>query len=141
MKAIYKNLEITAEYIKTLSQNEVWEGSRNGLMTNKFEVTVTSEHDSITFYFHGSHQDYLNGKIELSEDELLSAFDCFLADAICGDLSFDEFCSQLGYDEDSRRAEKIHKSCEDSFSDFQSLNVGNIYDFSNEFREAHENII
>lgn len=32
-------------------------------------------------------------------------------DARCGEYSFDEFCNELGYDSDSRAAEKVWKAC------------------------------
>lgn len=32
-------------------------------------------------------------------------------DAQCGDYSFEEFCSNMGYDEDSRKAEAIWREC------------------------------
>ncbi len=33
------------------------------------------------------------------------------SDATLGNTSFKEFCSEFGYDEDSRKAERIHKQC------------------------------
>lgn len=37
--------------------------------------------------------------------------DCLILDARFGDLSFEEFCDELGYDHDSRKAEATHKEC------------------------------
>jgi len=34
-----------------------------------------------------------------------------MSDGRAGELSFEEFCSEFGYDADSRRAEKIWKEC------------------------------
>jgi hypothetical protein len=34
-----------------------------------------------------------------------------ISDADAGSLTFKDFCGDLGYDEDSRRAEKIWKTC------------------------------
>ncbi len=34
-----------------------------------------------------------------------------LIDARAGELSFEDFCGELGYDQDSRRAEQIWKAC------------------------------
>lgn len=37
--------------------------------------------------------------------------DSLKLDAAFGEYSFPNFCSELGYDTDSRKAERIHKSC------------------------------
>lgn len=34
-----------------------------------------------------------------------------ILDADCGDRSFEDFCGDLGYDPDSRKAERIWKAC------------------------------
>lgn len=36
---------------------------------------------------------------------------CVVSDALAGEQDFAEFCSEFGYDEDSRNAEKIHRGC------------------------------
>jgi hypothetical protein len=36
-----------------------------------------------------------------------------LTDASCGDMSFDEFCRNMGLDTDSRKAERTWKACRD----------------------------
>lgn len=48
-------------------------------------------------------------------------------DAQAGDESFEEFCSNLGYDEDSRKAESIHRACQDIGKKFRQL-VGKDFD-------------
>lgn len=140
MKAIYKNLEITAEFITGMQQSEAFGDKDSKLYCNKFEVSVlnTDTKEQIQFDFFGSHNDYMKGKTELNEKDLLNAFDCFLMDAESGMLSFEDFCSDLGYDEDSRRAERIHKLCEEAGYKLTDL-IGSIdCDFVNEFREANE---
>jgi hypothetical protein len=37
--------------------------------------------------------------------------DCIASDASGADGSFEDFCSNFGYDEDSRKAEKTYKAC------------------------------
>lgn len=36
---------------------------------------------------------------------------CVISDANAGELSFEEFCADLGYDTDSRKAEQVWLSC------------------------------
>lgn len=39
---------------------------------------------------------------------------CLLADANCGDDTFDDFCSNLGYDTDSRKALETYLACQET---------------------------
>ena len=39
---------------------------------------------------------------------------CLLSDMDCGDQPFHDFCGDLGYDEDSREAERIYFACQES---------------------------
>lgn len=38
--------------------------------------------------------------------------ECLLSDAQSAGDGFDEFCANMGYDSDSRKAERIYKACE-----------------------------
>lgn len=40
-----------------------------------------------------------------------SVLECLLSDAQAGEQDFEDFCSDFGYDSDSRRAEKIWRAC------------------------------
>ena len=140
MKAIYKNLEITAEFITGMPQSEVFGDKDSKLYCNKFEVSVlnTDTKEQIQFDFFGSHNDYMKGKTELNENDLLNAFDCFLMDALSGSLSFEDFCGEFGYDQDSRTAERIHKACEEANDKLNDIVNDDIYDFTNEFKEIND---
>jgi hypothetical protein len=46
------------------------------------------------------------------EPDAEGVIDCLLSDAQAGDQDFDEFCSDMGYDNDSRKAEKTWKACQ-----------------------------
>ena len=63
------------------------------------------------YVFYGSSQDYWEGKTTLDENDLKYAFMCLFDDALMATQSFSDFCSELGYNEDSRRAYKIYKAC------------------------------
>lgn len=47
------------------------------------------------------------------EPDAAGVISCLLSDANTGDLSFHDFCSEFGYDEGSRRAEKTWRQCQD----------------------------
>lgn len=45
------------------------------------------------------------------EPDLEGVLECLASDVSCSQYTFSEFCSNLGYDEDSRKAEKIYLAC------------------------------
>ena len=46
-----------------------------------------------------------------SRREVYEAVGCFVSDAWSGEQTFDEFCGEYGYDDDSRQAERVWKAC------------------------------
>lgn len=67
--------------------------------------------------------------------DLLNAFYCFVGDAISGNMNFAEFCSEFGFDEDSRKAERIWKACRHSMEKLTRIYDGDIYDLCNDLAE------
>lgn len=48
-----------------------------------------------------------------TDSDLIEALDCFMRDGLSGnDNTFEEFCSEFGYDEDSRKAERVYRDCQ-----------------------------
>lgn len=65
---------------------------------------------------------------------LKDALNCLGSDALSGDDTFEGFCGNFGYDQDSRKAEKIYKACVKTYN--KLLVVGGeelIEDFNNIF--------
>lgn len=110
------------------------------MFCNQFRVSVKTDSSDTSFLFHGSHKDYQEGKIELGESDLIFAFYCFISDSIAGDLTFEEFCSELGYAIDSRKGEKIWKECGKSLNKSKQL-FGDVYDVMNELREFYNDYL
>ncbi|VVB60571.1 Uncharacterised protein [uncultured archaeon] len=52
-------------------------------------------------------------------------------------MDFKEFCGEFGYDNDSRRAEKIHKECKKSLNKVEDLGFfeSELTDILNELQE------
>lgn len=46
------------------------------------------------------------------EPDAEGVIDCLLSDSQDGEQSFEDFCSELGYDPDSRKAEGVWKACQ-----------------------------
>lgn len=92
---------------------------------NQFRITVTNTETKkrTWFNFYGSAHDCELNKIELNDRELLFCFRCLIDDAILGIDSYEDFCSNLGYDEDSRRAERIYKQCEKQVKKNENIGI------------------
>ncbi len=108
---------------------------------NVFTVTVTNGGIAETFDYHISTHDTQNGKKALADEDHISAFYCFLGDAISGSQSFEEFCAELGYDEDSRKAEKIWKACQEATQKADNLSIGDLYQVSNYIQEKYPDAV
>lgn len=80
------------------------EGGEHG---NQYKVTLSGDgRESITFDFWGSINDRKAGE-DPSEYSILS---CISGDIHCPE-SFEDFCSEYGYDEDSRKAYAMWERC------------------------------
>lgn len=134
----YKGIVVQAELYKS---GVVFPNDNSDLLHNHFKIKVIGNSAKCSFDFYGSNVDYYQGKTELSESDIVGAFDCFLSDSLAAIEDFDSFCSEFGYDSDSRKAYKIYKECAKSLEKAQKIIEGDLYDFVNEFREAHEDII
>lgn len=137
MKTIYKNLVITA---KLKSEGVTFPNDKTTTRHNKYTVTVknTDINKLIRFDFYDSNKNYTDGVITLSSDDLLNAFYCFISDAMAGELSQDDFCSEFGYDYFDGR--KIHRLCQKSREKSEKIIFDDIYDFANELQEFTENL-
>ena len=74
---------------------------------NHFTVTFKRGDKKLSFDFFGSQNDYRNGKQEIDAYSVLA---CCSSDYYCPE-TVEDFCGEFGYDEDSRKAEKLHKAC------------------------------
>lgn len=78
---------------------------------NQFKITIKGDAGRVSFDYYGSDFDRQAGKVSMDEADLKGAVECFLRDAMSGGDSFEYFCDDMGYDSDSRKAEKIYKAC------------------------------
>jgi hypothetical protein len=129
-----KQFTIKASY----KGNKVWECSNNDKVRNfhnhMIKVTNINTQQSITFEFWNS---IAKGEIT-EEQEVLSAFYCFVSDSLAGMETFSNFCSEFGHDEDSRSAEKTWEKCQkqcQKFTKVFDIENNDIYDFINELQE------
>jgi hypothetical protein len=129
MKATFKNFTVNANYKGDKEAGFINGNYNNHLVT----VTNTETKQRCTFEFWASI-----AKPELTtEYDVLNAFYCFVSDAISGMMDFEEFCSEFGYDNDSRTAERTWKACIRAMRKLQRIYDGDIYDLSNELSEQY----
>ncbi len=105
---------------------------------NQFAVTVSvDEQKGRTFLYYESHKDYMAGKEEMADKDMKYAFRSIIEDAISGQMDFDDFCSEYGYDEDSRRAERVWNECKKSLNKVESMGISGdeLYEIINQLSE------
>lgn len=103
---------------------------------NEFNITIKTYTGKTTMKFYGSEMDYKNNGSEMDESDLKHALDCFVSDAASGDDNFESFCSNLGYDTDSRTAERIYKACVKQLAKFERVCPNtDIYNIINELND------
>lgn len=107
---------------------------------NHFTVTVTKGEISESFDYHASIHDADNGIVNLSDNDKISAFYCFISDAIAGLMSFDEFKSEYGYD-DCCEAHRIWKLCKEATIKASRLGLGDLYKLSNYMQENFPEVV
>lgn len=122
----FKNFAISAEY--TGGKPAEWS---HGTNWNHHKVTVknTENGKRTSFDFWAS----ITSPRLKTECDVLNAFYCFVSDAIDGLESFEGFCSELGYDTDSRKSERAWKSCKRAAEKLERIAGGaDFYDLCNE---------
>jgi hypothetical protein len=80
-------------------------------------VTLRNGTKRMTFPF------YVGSGHNGAEPKINDVMDCLLSDASGYENSrdFEEWCSEYGYDTDSRKAEKIYKACEKEFEKLKNF--------------------
>lgn len=101
---------------------------------NNHKVTVVRDGKRMTFDFWQSR-----AQPDMTKDRhLIFALHCVLQDAFCATDSFERFCSELGYDQDSRKAEKFYKACEKALIKVERVFDGvELTDLINELQETY----
>jgi len=99
-----------------------WDGyAKDGpRKNNHFVVTLKNENRRVSFDFFDSESNFRAGKTELDVYSILTC--CSSGFHCSGD--FEDFCAEFGYDNDSRKAEKLHKACLKQSSKLKKLFVG-----------------
>lgn len=127
-KATFKQFEVKASYKGTKKAEWSSDNFNNHMIT----VTNTETGNKATFEFWASM-----AHPELNREyDILNAFYCFITDAISGSESFEDFCSNFGYDKDSITALKIYRKCKKQLEKLNKICNDNIHDLANELQEV-----
>ena len=121
---------INSEYLG--NKAATWGDKKNPSYHNH-SVKVTHNKKSFSFDFWGS---IMNPEIS-NDQENVFAFYCALSDGISAKDSFENFCGEFGYDEDSRTAERIYKACEKTLKKVERVFSCDLYDLINEIQETY----
>lgn len=118
MKTTYNNLIINSTY----KGDKNWKATGNCPSNwNNHRVTVTNTVTGKRTSF-----DYWESiaKHEITDDKgNITALYCFFSDAIAGDMDFDDFCNEFGYDSPSK-AYHTWKECQKSRDKAQRMMGG-----------------
>ena len=107
---------------------------------NHFAVTITKGNTSETFDYHASINDADKGIVNLTDNDKIGAFYCFVQDAISGTMPFKEFKSEYGYD-DCCEAHRIWKLCQDATIKASRLGLGDLYKLSEQIQNEYPDVV
>lgn len=88
-------------------------------MPNNWRVKLTMHNQSFSCDFYGG-----SAVTKVSAADVISSL---CSDARAGEQTFEEFCSEFGYDTDSRKARNTWKACKYTSARFRAF-LGNFFD-------------
>lgn len=121
--------EVTAKFKETINGFKYEKNSKG--FHNLYRVSVKNLETGVKVAYDFTDSIANNNIFELKD--LRTALYCLFADASSCD-SFEDFCSDFGYDSDSITAHKIFKACQAQYKGVLKLGVhkDDIYDIQND---------
>jgi hypothetical protein len=112
-----KRNKITCKSVWVDNKSRPWEKQDPKYIQDHWKVTFSMEGRRMTvdFWMGSGH----NGK----SPEADGVLDCLASDSHCSSMSFEDFCSEFGYDTDSRNAERTWKACRHNTNRLQKFLV------------------
>jgi hypothetical protein len=107
---------------------------------NHFAVTISKGILSETFDYHASINDADKGIVNLTDNDKIGAFYCFVQDAISGIMPFKEFKSEYGYD-DCCEAHRVWKLCQEATIKATRLGLGDLYVLSEKIQVKYPDVV
>jgi len=119
---------------KTVPENPAW--GKDSWEKFNFLLIFKKGKETFTSYFSESHKEPFSlGKMTIADHkkaverlevenkypDIFGALNCFVSDSDCLEYDFEEWCDNLGFDSDSRKAEKTYKACISQTKGFKKL--------------------
>lgn len=98
-------------------KQEEWQQKANG-----YRCTLIYKGRRYTF-------DFWQGPAITEDPTAVGCLDCLLSDCTAVDGSFQDFCGEMGYDSDSRKAERVYKACQNVRKQMERLLGADFEDF------------
>lgn len=74
-----------------------------------------------------------------NEQDLMGALYCYLSDAQAGEMDYEEFCSEFGYEWYDRKSKQVWKKCQQSAESFRRVFFNyDVCDLLNEIQEEYD---
>ena len=108
--------EVTVEFEETGATPDGYDGWAAG--TRVFDAHVTFTVGGKTW---SEEFPYHQGPGIQGDPEPRELLSCLASDATLGDQAFSDFCAELGYDEDSRKAHATWEACKASAEKLQAV--------------------
>lgn len=119
----------------------------------KFKITITNGDVQHSFDYYTSINDFKNRRMTLTEEDLISAFESFVNDAIAGTYSYNDFCTEFGYEPyeeneyggwrskaPNMNTKRIHTMCKILFKKARELGltIDDLYDLSSRMLDRYD---
>lgn len=128
--SLHENSDVSTEFhgyeiYSKFYGDKAWSASSRNTNYNNHRITVVNikTGKKITFEYWQSI-----AKVRIKTvDDLITAFGCLVMDAQYGDLSFKDFCSELGYEcydaETKKESMKVYKGCQKQYAKALELGI------------------
>lgn len=101
LKQLSKSVKIESKYGARMARDKQTDWQRDA---NGYTVTLKYKGRQYTL-------DFWQGSAITHDPTSEGVLECLLSDANGGEMTFDDFCGEFGYDNDSRTAERVWKQC------------------------------
>ena len=123
------NLTMKSEYADSNPNMKDSNNMNHSKVTIKRKFKLNGNHLDTRYGFKQMTLYYSQGYGIQGEPTLESVLNCLISDSTCGE-TFQEFCDNLGYDNDSRKAEKTFNTILKQTSKLKKLLDNNFNDFA-----------
>lgn len=104
------NIGVTAKFVKTVYGFPSDKTGKDKNPRNQFRVKILHNGIERTFLYHDSIAAYYDGKETLNSFDLRNALSCIIMEALPQYRDYEDFCSEFGYETDSRSAEATYQA-------------------------------